>query len=125
MLIPILMSFQILQSCSKDKCGCSFVISIDADLQFLMATEFISNNSDGEIINEPDKIRYKVNLPNECAGYIGETISVDTQGYRNGQKFGDEISSELLMTSDIIYLINGIKISRGVNGYTLISVGCN
>jgi hypothetical protein len=68
---------------------------------------------------------YKAKLPNECATYIGKTINVDTQGYRNGGKFGDEILSELLMTSDIIYLHNGIKISRGDNGYTLIRVGCD
>ena len=122
--LKLITIFLIFQSCSKDTCGCSFEISIDTVGQRQMATGLLSDNSDAEVVYEPDEIRYKANLPNKCATYLGKTINVDLQGFRNGEKFGDETSSELLMTTDIIYTINGIKISKGVGGYTLILVGC-
>ena len=125
MLILILTFFQALQSCSKDNCGCPFTISVDTGGQLQMPTGLISDNSDVEIFNKTDEIRYKANLPDECGTYVGKIINVDTQAFRNGEKFGDETSSELLMTADIISLINGIKIIKGVSGYNLISVGCD
>ena len=90
-----------------------------------MATGFTANTSSQVPDDEPDEIRYKAKLPNECATYLGKTIKADSQGFKNGEKIGAESSYELLMTTDIIYTINGGKIGEGNGGYTLTRVGCD
>ena len=123
-LLPLIILFLLLQSCSKD-CGCSFAYSMEIGQQLNMATGFTVNTSSQAPNDEPDEIRYKAKLSNECATYLGKTIKVDTQGFKNGKKIGAETSTDLLMTEGMITFINSGEVGVKVGYSTLTRKGCN
>ena len=90
-----------------------------------MATGFIANEVSQAPDDEPDEIRYKAKLPNECATYLGKTIKVDTQGFKSGEKIGAETSTDLLMSESVITFINSGEVGVKVGYSTLIRRGCN
>ena len=90
-----------------------------------MATGFIADQVSQAPDDEPDEIRYKAKLPNECATYLGKTIDIKLQQYMDGVKFGDEMSDKLEMDLDIITTINAGKINEYNSSWFLTRVGCD
>ena len=111
-LLPLIILFLLLQSCSKDSCGCSFALG------------FATNR----LTNEPNppkaEIRIKTTLPNSCDEYLGQTLTLDAQGFLNDEKDGDEFKYPLEMTSKIISTIDKGVIGEGYP-YYLTRVGCD
>ena len=111
-LIPLLIFFQLFQSCSKDSCGCSFL--------FGFGTGRLTNDS-----NPPKaEVRIKAKLPNSCDEYLGQTLTLDAQGFLDDEKDGDEFKYPLEMTSKIISTINKGVIGEG-SPYYLLRAGCD
>ena len=109
----LIIFFLLLQSCSKDSCGCSFALGFN--------TNRITNDPD----NTPEtEIRIKTTLPDSCDEYLGQTLTLDAQGFSNGEKDGDEFKYPLEMTSKIISTIDKGIIGEGYP-YYLTRVGCD
>ena len=110
-LLPLFIFFLLLQSCSKDSCGCSFAFGFD--------TGRLTN------ANAPKtEIRIKTTLPDSCDEYLGQTLTLDAQGFIDDEKDGDEFKYPLEMTSKIISTIDKGVIGEGYP-YYLTRVGCN